>query len=334
MSQPQILPLISALAVLLLVSLAEWLHTRRIRIAARLAFGPKGIARPWTRAVPWLRAASLTAFAWGAVTLLMMKLEAPDDARAKERNKAEATRVVFVADLSPSMFLQDAGPDGTQTRQARMREVVEGILQRVSGNLRFGVIGFYTDSLPVVMEARDPELVRNVFNGLPLTYAMPLGQTDLGKAVNATLDLVADFPKGSTRMVILTDGDSVNLVPLNPRPQSVSEVLVLGVGNPRKGTFIDGHQSRQEGETLQRLAASLSGTYEDVNAKHLATTALGDLVVPLAMPQSGLNLAQLAVLAMVLGAIINALIPLALEFFGSDWKVKSVGARTGAEMAR
>ena len=66
------------------------------------------------------------------------------------------------------------------TRHARMREVVDAILQRVSGNLRFGVIGFYTESLPIVMEARDPELVRNVFNGLPVTYAMPDGQTDLG----------------------------------------------------------------------------------------------------------------------------------------------------------
>ena len=292
--------------------------------------------------MPLLRVASLTAFAWGVTTLLVMKMTAPDDTQTKERTDAEATRLIFVADLSPSMFLPDAGPDGTQTRQARMREVVDGILQRVSGNLRFGVIGFYTDSLPVVMEARDPELVRNVFNGLPLTYAMPLGQTDLGKAVNATLEILPHFPKGSTRLIIFTDGDSVNLAPITPRPDSVREVLVLGVGNPHKGTFIDGHQSRQEAETLQRLASSLGGTYEDVNTKHLATTALGDLVVPLALPTNRLSLAQLAVLAMVLGAVVNALIPLALEFFGSDWQVrtnarslvKRIPAKEGATASR
>ena len=261
-----------------------------------------GAAGAWTKAVPWLRVASLTAVAWGLATLLVMKIDAPDETRAKNRNAADATRLVFVADLSPSMFLQDAGPDGTQTRQARTREVVEGILQRVSGNLRYGVIGFYTEALPVVMEARDPELVRNVFDGLPLSYGMPVGQTDLGKAVNATLDLVADFPSGSTRMIILTDGDSVNLVPILPRPKSVKEVLVLGVGNPHKGMYIDGHQSRQEGETLQRVATSLMGMYEDVNTKHLATSALGDLVVPLALPHSGFTLAQLAVFAIVCGS--------------------------------
>ena len=119
------IPLIAATTALLLVSLAEWMHGRRIRVVARLAFGPRGSGLPWTRVVPWLKGASLTAFAWGVTTLLMLKLEAPDDATAKERHDTEATRLVFVADLSPSIFLQDSGPDGTLTRHARMREVVE-----------------------------------------------------------------------------------------------------------------------------------------------------------------------------------------------------------------
>ncbi len=313
------IPLLSALAVLLLASLAEWLHTRRIRAVGRLAFGPGGAPHRWTRAVPFLRALCLSAFAWGLATLMVLKL-APAAGEKGGGNK-EATRLVFVADLSPSMYLVDAGPDGKQTRQARMREVVEAILQRVSGNLRFGVVGFYTESLPVVMEARDPELVRNVFNGLPLTYAMPLGQTDLGQAINASLKLVADFPEGSTRLIIFTDGDGVNLVPIAPRPRAVKEVFVLGLGNPHKGTFIDGHQSRQESGTLRTVATALMGSYTDVNEKHLPTSALGDLVVTAPLPQRGLTLAELAVLAMVLGAAVCALIPVALEFFGSDWKV-------------
>ena len=166
------IPLVSALTVLFLVSLAEWLHGRRIRAVGRLAFGPAGAPRRWVRAVPFLRTLSITCFAWGLATLLMLKIAPPDG--EKDLANKNATRVVFVADLSPSMYLVDAGPDGKLTRQNRMRDVVEGILQRVSGNLRFGVIAFYTDAMPVVMEARDPELVRNVLNGLPVTYAMPL----------------------------------------------------------------------------------------------------------------------------------------------------------------
>ncbi len=315
------LPIYSALAVLLLTLLAEWLHVRRIRAVGRLAFGPAGAPHRWTRVVPLLRPLCLAAFTWGLVTLLMLKIAAAEGKGDKDGANKTATRLVFIADLSPSMYLKDGGPDGIQTRHARMREVVEGILQRVSGNLRFGVIGFWTESVPVVMEARDPELVRNVFNGLPLTYAMPTGQTDLGQAINAAVKLVNDLPEGSTRLIIFTDGDSVNLVPITPRPKSVKEVFVLGLGNPRKGTFIDGHLSRQEGDTLQTVASALGGAYVDVNEKHLPTSALGDLVVTIPPPHRGLTLEELAVLAMVLGASVLALIPVGLEFFGSDWKV-------------
>ncbi|MEN9572167.1 MAG: hypothetical protein RL514_22 [Verrucomicrobiota bacterium] len=314
------IPSLAALTVLLLTLLAEWLHVRRIRAVGRLAFGPTGAARGWTRVVPLLRSVCLAAFAWGLATLVLLKLAEKEGGNRDQSNK-DATRLVFVADLSPSMYLTDAGPEGKLTRHARMREVVEGILQRVSGNLRFGVIGFWTDSQPVVMEARDPELVRNVFNGLPLSYAMPDGPTDLGQALNAAVKLVGEFPAGSTRLIIFTDGDSVSLAPILPRPKSVKEVFVLGVGNPHKGTFIDGHQSRQEGDTLRAVASALQGSYTDVNEKHLPTTALGDLVVTLAPPRKGFTLAELAVLAMVVGAAVLALIPVALEFFGSDWKV-------------
>jgi Ca-activated chloride channel family protein len=313
-------PIVSAFAIFLLTSVAEWLHVRRIRAVGRLAFGPSGRAYGWTGVVPWLRALCLSAFTWGLATLMMLEY-APADAGGKGGADKEATRVIFVADLSPSMYLVDAGKEGTQSRHARMKDVVDAILQRVSGNLRFGVIAFYTESLPVVMEARDPELVRNVFNGLPISYTMPLGQTNLGKAVNDALKHVAEYPEGSTRMVILTDGDSVGLEPIAVRPKSVKEIFILGIGNPHKGTFIDGHLSRQEVDTLRLVSTDLMATYMDVNEKHLPTNALGDLVVTMALPSRGLTLSEWAVLAMVLSALIYALIPVALEYFGSDWKV-------------
>lgn len=307
------------------------MHVRRIRVAARLAFGTEG-AKTWTHVVPWLRVASLTAFAWGVTTLLMLKLEAPDDATAKERHDAEATRLVFLGGFVAEHVFAGRGPDGTLTRHARMREVVEGILQRVSGNLRFGVIGFYTDSLPVVMEARDPELVRNVFNGLPLTYAMPVGQTDLGTAVNRTLEIVADFPKGSTRMIILTDGDSVPLAPINPRPASVRELLVLGVGNPHKGSFIDGHQSRQEADTLQRVATSLLGVYQRRQRQASRDRGAGRSRRAAGPAASGAHARAVGGAGDGARCVHPCVYPCCVEFFGSDWKVRSV--RKEAALAR
>ena len=219
------------------------------------------------------------------------------------------------------MYLKDAGPEGKVTRQQRMREEVEAVLMRVGGDLRYGVVGFYTEARSVVMDARDPELVRNVFDGLPVHYVMKPGSTDLGAAINAAVKVVAPLPEKTVRLVIFTDGDTVPLQPILPRPKSVKDVLVLGVGDPRKGTFIAGHQSRQDAEVLANVARALRGAYYDVNEKHLPTDALGDLVRRTPPAKSGLSLAQLAVLAMLLGSAMLALSPVALQYFGSGWKV-------------
>jgi Ca-activated chloride channel family protein len=239
----------------------------------------------------------------------------------KPAETSEPTRLVFVADLSPSMYLKDAGPEGKVTRQQRMREEVETVLMRVGGDLRYGVVGFYTEARSVVMDARDPELVRNVFDGLPVQYVMKPGATDLGAAINAAVKVVAGLPDQTVRLVIFTDGDTVPLQPILPRPKSVKDVLVLGVGDPRKGTFIAGHQSRQDAEVLANVARALRGAYFDVNEKHLSTDALGDLVRRTPPPKTGLDLAGLAVLAMLLAAAVLALLPVALQYFGSGWKV-------------
>jgi Ca-activated chloride channel family protein len=321
----------AALLVLLLSALAEALHARRVRVAARLAFGPEGASRGWTIIAPFLRCIALAAFAWGLAVMWQLHQAAKD---GKPADTKESVRLVFVADLSPSMYLKDAGPEGKQTRQERMREEVEAVLMRVGGDLRYGVIGFYTEAHSVVMDARDPELVRNVFNGLPLQYVMKAGSTDLGTAINAAVKVVDGMPAQTVRLVVFTDGDTIPLQPILPRPKSVKDVLVLGVGNPRKGTFIAGHQSRQDAEVLATVARSLRGSYFDVNEKHLPTAALGDLVQRTPLPKSGLDLAQWAVLAMALGSAILALLPVALQYAGSRWRVVRIETEAGEGAAR
>ena len=315
---PYLPPLLAAASVFVLTALAEWWHARKVARLARLAFGPAAAARAWTKAVPCLRVLALAAFAWGLAVMYQLHMAAGKDGRPQPK---ESPRLIFVADLSPSMLLKDAGPDGKQTRRERMREEVESILMRVGGDLRYGVIGFYTDAKPVVMDARDPELVRNVFNGLPISYVMKAGSTDLGTAVSAAVKHVAAMPERSVRLVIFTDGDTTPLQPIPPRPASVAQVLVLGVGNPRKGSFIDGHQSRQDPDVLRSLAGALRGEYLDINEKHLPTPKLGDLVVVTPPPHRGLTLEEWALLAMAVGAAVLALLPAALEWAGTDWRV-------------
>ena len=63
--------------------------------------------------------------------------------------------------------------------------------------------------------------------------------------------------------------------------------------------------------------------------QHLATTALGDLVVTAPLPQRGLSLDAARGAGDGLGRGDLALIPVALEFLGSDWKVAGSAQERG-----
>jgi Ca-activated chloride channel family protein len=326
------IPLAAALAVLLLALLAERLHERRCRLVAHLATGPTGRPRAWVRWVGPVRAIALATAAWALVTLWFATGGSYAGSAGDERT--ERRHVVFAADLSPSMHLRDAGPGRDQTRGQRMFDVVDALLKRIDGDVLFTVVAFYSDAMPVIVEAEDTELVRNVFNGLPIWYAMETGKTDLGAGVRKSLEHLADLPADSTTLFICTDGDTIELGSLPKRPAAVSSVYVLGVGDTNQGTFIDGHMSRQDVAVLRTLAGRLRGEYLDVNEKHIPTLSLGALAAGVGKKKQRYELADIAVVAFAaaMGALV--LIPLLLEYFGSDWKAARPTGRDGAEALR
>lgn len=314
------IPIAAAAGVLLLVLAAERLHQRRCRAVARLAVGPSESPRTWVRSVPLIRAISLAAMAW-SLTTLWYGSGGVFRASGETQDRREAARhAVFVADLSPSMLLADAGPKRDLTRCQRAHEVVDAILRRLDGDVVYSVIVFYTDTLPVVVDAKDAALVRNVFHGLPLWFVMKPGKTDLGRGVRQTLEHLAGYPQDSATVFLLTDGDTAELGAIPKPPDAVREVYVLGVGDPHQGTFIDDHMSRQDAALLGTLAGRLRGKYLDVNEKHVTTLALGPLARDNGATQTAYGLVDLAIFVLALAALVHALLPVALEYFGSDWK--------------
>ena len=318
------IPIAAALGTLLLVLGAEKLHERRCRIVARLAAGPTGAPRRWVRMVPVTKALAMAAMVWALTTLVFEVGGVFDPSESADDRRESHRHIAFVADLSPSMLLEDAGPKGEITRNKRAFEVVDGILRRLDGDVVYSVICFYTDSFPVVVDTTDAELVRNVFDGLPIWYVMTPGKTDLGSGVRKTLDQLADYPDDSTTVFLLTDGDVIDLGTIPKPPDSVRDVYVLGVGNPDQGTFIDDHMSRQDAALLGSLAGRLRGTYIDANEKQVTTVALGELARGNGAKKASYTLVDVAVFLFAAGAIVHALIPIALEYFGSDWKTVRV----------
>jgi Ca-activated chloride channel family protein len=263
--------------------------------------------------------------AWAIATLFYCGGGVFSSSDSDEGERREGRRhVVFVADLSPSMMLEDAGPGGDMTRAERAREVVEAILQRLDGDLIYSVVVFYTDAMPAIIDARDAELVRNIFDGLPVWYVMEAGKTDLGHGVRRAIEHIGEYPEGSTTVFICSDGDTIQLGAIPKPPASIRHLYVLGVGDPTQGTFIDDHMSRQDASVLRSLAGRLRGQYIDVNEKHVSTLSLGALALGVGGGRNKYGLVDLAVFVFLFAAALQALIPVLLDCFGSDWKTVRV----------
>ncbi len=324
------LPLAGAVVALLLALLAEWLQARRIRRVASLAFGPSGKARRWVRIVPWFRCLALSGIAWALLTLLADKPDAADSRQPTAGGQTE--HLVLVLDYSPSMTLSNAGPAAVQTRKERMRQVIGSVVDRTGKQVCYTVLCFWTRPVPIVQKAFDPAIVRNILNDLPVEYALEPGKTDLGKAVNAALELVRDYPRKSVTLMICTDGDSTETEEIRPLPPAVKRALVLGVGDIQRGEVMDDHLSRQDPVALEALARHLNGRYLDVNTSHVPNGEIGHLCRADERPMARtLSRGEAALLVLAVLTILYAgVLPLALEFGGSDWRPRAAAPRGGA----
>ncbi|WP_254513722.1 vWA domain-containing protein [Anatilimnocola floriformis] len=335
---PNFVALLLAAVVFALSAWAEWIHARRSAALGRLAFGPTGEPRSWTKAAPLLRVVAGSLLAWGLVILALSPSEAlsTTGAEADEPAPEDLQRIILLLDVSPSMAISDSGENRNLERRQRVLQVVKGIFPRISvARTRFSIIAFFTSARPVVVDSYDTAVITNVLDNLPLVWAFEPGKTDVIKGLQATADMARDWAPKSTTVILCTDGDTVDFSQIPKMPRSVSQVQIFAVGDPVVGTFIDGHDSRQQAGVLRRLAAELRGSYYDVNTRHVPTSALTELAVNPPKPAKlGFTWKDLALGAIAIGATILALLPLLLEYFGCAWNAgRELPASRPREMA-
>ncbi|MDP6369253.1 MAG: VWA domain-containing protein [Planctomycetota bacterium] len=301
---------------------AELLHLRRRRPVAHLAFGPGGRPAAWVHAVPGLRAAAAGLLAWGLVSLLVIIPKTHSNAEGAFQQDEADKHVLMVLDVSPSMRLEDSGPGGLQSRMHRARDVLDSFLRRIPlEQYRISVIAVYNGAKPVVEDTRDVEVVRNILGDLPLHFAFPSGKTRLFDGLESAAELAAPWDPKSTTLILVSDGDTVPAQGMPRMPASVADVLVVGVGDPTTGKFIDGQQSRQDVSTLRQIATRLGGTFHNGNVKHLSTVLIRDLTrgddesVLEAFTRREYSLA-----ACGLGAFLLAILPFLLQVLGTRWR--------------
>lgn len=300
-----------------LTTLGEWLHARRVARVSALAFGPSGRARRWTLVAPAVRVLALSGLAWSLVTLISFH----NLIRQQDQTGYAKRHLMVMLDVSPSMMLKDAGDGGTDTRTARASAVLKSVLDRVPGDhLRFTAAGFYTDTRLLVEDCKDRELILHLVSGTPFHITYKPGKTDLLKSLNQAGELMKNWDRKSTTLLVISDGDSVPPAGLKPMPSAVSQVIFAGVGDSKRGSFIDGHQSRQDTATLSQLSRRLNGSFFDCNARHIPTTVLAALNAE--TPGAGkwqTDRRQLAVIMLIISSALMCLLPLSLEYLGSAW---------------
>lgn len=303
---------------MVLAAAAELWHARRCRLLAPLAFGPDRRPAPWARLAPAARVAALAAACWGLTTLLELQPKVHQAEKVPER---AARHLLIVLDVSPSMRLKDAGPDGQQSRMQRAAELVESFFQR-AGLTRYlvSIVACYNGAKPVVVDTSDAEVVRNILNDLPMQFAFKAGKTDLFAGLTEASRIAHPWPPKTATLVVISDGDTVPATGMPKLPASIGGVLVVGVGDARAGKFIDGHQSRQEAPTLRQIAVRLRGVYHNGNRQQIGTQVIRDLAAVQGWSkQDRLSRREYALMACAAGAAVYAFLPLLLHLAGTSW---------------
>ncbi len=309
---------LAACTAMILALGAEMLHACRCRRLAPLAFGPSSRPAAWVHATPLLRIASLAALCWGLMTLMLIT---PKVHTAAEVPNSDLKHVMLVLDVSPSMRLQDAGVEKDQSRRQRAFVLMESFFKRIAvQQYRVSIVAVYNGAKPVVVDTRDIDVVRNILDDLPMEYAFTAGTTDIFSGLKEAAKLAHSWRPRSTTIILLSDGDTVSATGMPKMPASVANVLIVGVGDPVTGKFINGKQSRQDTSTLRQIAIRLGGVYHNGNEKHLSTSVIKRLTEAKGRSKlEQLTRREYALIASGLGGIIYATLPLLLHLVGTRW---------------
>ena len=315
----EILPELICVFVALVAVVAELLHLKRIHRVRRLAFGPKGTAAAWTWCVPALRVAALSLACWGFLSLFLVVEARVHKSGVIDEN--DYRHLVLVVDVSPSMHLEDAGPEGNRTRRQRASDVLESLFNRVPmRQFKVTLVAVYTDAKPLLEDSKDLEVVRHIMEKMPMWHAFKAGKTDLMAGIRQAFKMAKPWNPRSTHVLVLSDGDTVPATGMPKVPASVDQLLVVGVGDPNSGTFIHDHQSRQDVNTLRQFANRLRGVFHNGNQKQLTAQMVSRFTQEHESYKSAAwGRREWALLACVLGSSVLAIVPVLLHYFGTGF---------------
>jgi Ca-activated chloride channel family protein len=214
-------------------------HRRRMR----LRFGNLANLEPISRI-------SRSGLAWGrgllfsaSLILMTLALAYPQMVLRELHALPTPTDIVFLLDISPSMYARDMSP----SRLGRAEEIIQKFVFRKQPQDRYGLVVFNWDSAVLSYLTSDPQNLLVYFDYLN-QQDQPQPGTNMGAALTAGLRLLATeekFNAGSIKgrrsvFVLLSDGDDTAAElekPLVALANSGTKVYTFGLGTPN-GAFV------------------------------------------------------------------------------------------------
>lgn len=247
----------------------------------------------------WLKALCLV----GAVAGLVVALMQPQWGEGTEQVPRRGRDLIVVLDVSLSMLAEDVAPNRLEGAKQAIAGLARVIQDR--GGHRLGLVTFAGRASLQVPLTRDYGLFLERLNEVGVASAVRTG-TLIGDALRQTLRGFGELAPGFTDVILITDGDDHDSLPVEAAREAAGQgvgLYVVGVGDAGVGAPIPLAQvtgepgtlsyqgeevrSRLRSELLAELAGAADGVYlpagagdldlEDLYAQHIAGLPRRDL---------------------------------------------------------
>lgn len=252
-----------ALALVPFLGLLFWRAAVARRAALEL-FADEALVRRLTGSVDHVVRRWKALLRLGAVALLAVALARPQFGSRVETVQSRGQDIMIAVDLSQSMLAEDVTP----SRLERARLTVTRLLERLDGD-RVGLVAFAADAFvqsPLTVDYRAAAMFLSAMH----PELMPIQGTDLGRAIEVSLEALDEGAREERVLVIITDaedheeGYEESVAALR---QMAGRVYIVSIGTAEGGPI-----------PVYDEAGNQQGFLRDEDGS-VVTTRVGDLVL-------------------------------------------------------
>ncbi len=184
--------------------------------------------------------------------------------------------VFVLLDVSRSMLAEDVPPNRLQRAKSDIRD----LLQRVVGD-RVGLIVFAGKPVLKVPLTTDQGFFNEVLEKVD-TKSAPSGGTAISDAIRKALDSLSQETDRDRAMVLITDGDDQDSMPLEAAKQAAAQkvrILTIGLGDPVEGGRIPIRDEAGKRTFLQYKGQEVWSKVDEKSLKEIADIT-GGVYIP------------------------------------------------------